>query len=230
MIIRFIVTLVAVTAFVGFGNADRGQAQSTPTSQAATLAAVQRGVSLSTLAAQGNPYVHVERVQLSPADCARLLAGVPAAQAAQVQAQQCSMLHYSFGANHLPVPARMPGAPGASAGTGSSGCCGYWYWWWWDDLCNGISCSIWDFHLNEDGVADGNNVYQWHTNCTASGLGSTVTWCGYLFNGGGAPYYGMEFGVNGSVCIGIGPATYCYGHGMRRWIDDWGDPTTVYNW
>jgi hypothetical protein len=227
--IKSIVTAV-VAALVGVGNADLGHAQSTPTSRAATLAAVESGVPLSTLAAQGNPYVRVEHVDLSAGDCTRLLAGVPAAKMAQVQAEQCSMLHYSFGANHLPVPAHTSGAPEASAGTASSACCGYWYWSWWDDLCNGLSCNVWDFHLNEDGVANGYNVYQWHTNCTASGLGSTVTWYGYMFNGGGWPYYGMEFGCNGTVCVGIGPASYCYGHGMRRWIDDWGDPSTFYDW
>lgn len=93
-----------------------------------------------------------------------------------------------------------------------------------------MGCGTWEAHMFEDGVANGTNVYQWGATCTASGLGDTVNWNGYFYNGGGPPNYGMQFGCDYKICLGIGPATYCYGHGMRRWIDDLGVSSTFYDW
>jgi hypothetical protein len=127
MIRSIVAALVAVSAVVGSVSMTR--AQTAPTSQAATAADIAGGVPLHTLAAQGNPNVKVEPIDLSPSACARLLAGVPAAQVARVRGQQCSMLHYSFHASHLPVPAGrqvVTGAPTPGAVANGSICCGFW--------------------------------------------------------------------------------------------------------
>ena len=125
MIRSIVSALVVVSAVVG--SASLTQAQTVPTSQVATAAAVASGVPLHTLAAQGNPNVKVERVNLSAGDCARMLTGVPASTIGEVRSQQCSMLHYSFHANHLPVPVERGASPSGSAAVATSGvCCGFW--------------------------------------------------------------------------------------------------------
>ena len=126
--IRSILTAV-VAVLVVMGNASMTRAQTVPPSTAATAAALARGVPLHVLAAQGNPNVIVQHVTLPPATCSKLLTGVPASQVAYVQARYCSFLHYSFHADHLPIPAgEVPptGAPSSRASASASICCGYW--------------------------------------------------------------------------------------------------------
>jgi hypothetical protein len=86
--------------------------------------------------------------------------------------------------------------------------------------------------MTEDGVANGSHVWQWNHGCTAGGAFGTMDggWCGYLYNGGGWPYYAMQFGLNGRACIITSWGTGCYNHGMRRWIDDYGNLSTFYYW
>jgi len=125
MIRSIVSALVVVSAVVG--SASLPQAQTAPTSQAATAAAVASGVPLHILAAQGNPNVKVERVNLSAGDCARMLTGAPASMTGQARSQQCSMLHYSFHANHLPLPVERSTSAAGSAVVATSGiCCGFW--------------------------------------------------------------------------------------------------------
>jgi len=231
MIRSIVAALVAVSAVVG--SASMTLAQSAPPSQAATAAEVASGVPLHTLAAQGNPNVKVERIDLSPSACARLLVGVPAARLAQARAQQCSMLHYSFYASHLPVPAGrqvVSGAPTAGVVANGSICCGFWYFTNDDELTDITNGNIWSANEWEDGVANENNVYNWHNQCTPGGLGVAINSCFVNFNGGGPPYYGLQYGMD--ICTGLVTSwvSFCFHHGQRRWIDDWGDPTTYYDW
>jgi hypothetical protein len=124
MIRSIVSALVVVSAVVS--NASLTQAQIAPTSLLATAAAVASGVPLHILAAQGNPNVKVERVNLSAGDCARMLTGAPASMTGQARLQQCSMLHYSFHANHLPVPVERGASASGSAVVADSGiCCGF---------------------------------------------------------------------------------------------------------
>jgi hypothetical protein len=230
--IRIIVSaLMALTAVVG--SASMTRAQTAPTSPAATAAEVAGGVPLHTLAAQGNPNVKVERVDLAPSDCARMVAGVPAAKVAQTRAQQCSMLHYSFHANHLQIPAGAnltTGAPTSGTVATSSTCCGFWYYTNDDELTDITNGNVWSANEWEDGVANGNNVYSWHNQCTPGGLGVTINDCFTNFNGGGAPYYGLQYGMD--ICTGLVTqlVSFCFHHGQRRWIDDFGATSTYYDW
>ena len=85
---------------------------------------------------------------------------------------------------------------------------------------------------SETGLANGSNVYQWSHGCTPSGFQVSNVWCGSQYNGGGWPTYGMLFGYDANVCtvklgsVGAG----CFAHGMRRWIDDYGNLSTFYYW
>lgn len=184
--IRSILTAIVAGAIV-VSSASIAQAQSAPVSPAATAAAIARGVPLHTLAAQGNPNVRVQRVNLLPGDCARLLAGVPAAEVVQARAQHCSMFHYSFHANHLPVPTASNRATGVSeisgAVTNGSICCGFWYYTNDDELTDIANGTVWSANQWEDGVANGRNVYAWHNQCTPVGLGVAIDDCFTNFNG-----------------------------------------------
>lgn len=194
--------------------------QTAPVSQAIG----PNGVPLDVLA-RTDPNVVVTRESLPAAQCTQLLSAAKA-KSATLPANACDFVHYSYGVNHQAVPAGTTGAVAIASGMDP----GYWYWSFWDEVTDVTGGNVWKFHLNEDGEANGQHVYQWHTNCTPSGLGTSISWCGYFYNGGGAPNYGMQFGLDGKVCIGIGPAQYCYAHGIRRWIDDSGNPSTVNTW
>ena len=74
--------------------------------------------------------------------------------------------------------------------------------------------------LEEDGVYNGSNIWQYHVWCTASGVANTCTWRGYNYNGGGSPKYAMQFGENSCVGAVLNGAQVCIGHGQRRWIND----------
>ena len=231
MIRLIVAAMVAASAIVSSDSLSR--AQTAPTSPAATAAAVASGVPLHTLAAQGNPNVTVQRVDLPVAACSKLLAGVPAPKFAQARTEQCSMLHYRFHANHLPIPARSTSIAGPAvtgAVTTSSVCCGYWYYTNDDELTDITNGYVWSANEWEDGVANGNNVYNWHNQCTPGGLGVAINSCFVNFNGGGAPYYGLQYAMD--ICTGLTTSwvSFCFHHGQRRWIDDWGNPSTYYYW
>jgi len=217
--IKCIVTALAAVSVI-VDNASLTHAQTTPITPAATAAAIAGGVPLHTLAARGNPNVRVERIHLSPADCARVLAGVPAAKRTEAREQQCSMLHYSFHANHLPVP----------ASRASALCCGFWYYSNSDELTDISGGTVWSANEWEDGDANGANVYTWHNQCTPGGLGVAIDDCFTNFNGGGAPYNGLQDAMD--ICTGLTTqwVNFCFHHGQRRWIDDWGNPSTFYYW
>jgi hypothetical protein len=129
----------------------------------------------------------------------------------------CQARLYTFGRNHQALP------KGTTAGNG------YWYYSYSDKECSIYGCWYWSVNLTMDGVANGSRVWQWNEGCSPGGYDTSCTWLGYLYNGGGWPYYAMQFGENSQSCVGpynIG----CFAHGQRQWIDDWGDPTTYYNW
>jgi len=229
MIRSIVSALVVVSAVVG--SASLTQAQTAPTSQVATAAAVASGVPLHILAAQGNPNVKVERVNLSAGDCARMLTGAPASTTGQARSQQCSMLHYSFHANRLPLPVERGASVSGSEAVANSGvCCSFWYYTNDDELTDIVNGTVWSANEWEDGVANGNSVYAWHNQCTPAGLGVAIDNCFTNFNGGVAPYYGLQYGMD--ICTGLTTQwlSACFHHGQRRWIDDWGDPSTFYYW
>jgi hypothetical protein len=159
-------------------------------------------------------------------------------QAAPSKDQSCQFLEYSLHVNHRSVPAGKQFNWDSSALAGSSSANAaslsvrpatspsdpYWYWHDWDQICSFYGCWYMSFSLEEDGVANGWYVWQWNEYCTPGGYGTSILpgGCFYLHNGGGAPYHGVQFGLNGQFCVGpygIG----CINHGMRRWISLWGD-------
>ena len=99
-----------------------------------------------------------------------------------------------------------------------------------DELTDITNGNVWSANEWEDGVANGNNVYNWHNQCTPGGLGVAINSCFVNFNGGGPPYYGLQYGMD--ICTGLVTSwvSFCFHHGQRRWIDDYGDPTTYYDW
>ena len=111
-----------------------------------------------------------------------------------------------------------------------SGVAGYWYWSWQDQICSIYGCWYWSLASWEDGIANGYNVWQWHHTCTPSGINASITWCGSFFNGGGWPNYAMQFGLNGQQCFNYPWGQVCFQHGLRRWINDWGNPGYFYYW
>lgn len=171
-----------------------------------------------------DPAIHMEILTLSSASCAALNQASPAA------APTCQLRHYWNGTTHLALPQGTNKAASVASG--------YWYWWAWDQLCSANDpgthdgCRYWSFTMTEDGVANGHNVWQWNHGCTAGGFFGSVDgqWCGYLYNGGGWPHYAMQFGLNGRACLITAWGTGCYNHGMRRWINDWGNLSTFYSW
>jgi hypothetical protein len=169
-----------------------------------------------------DPTVHIETLKLPATSCS--------AKELARSTGKCQILHYwKTGATRLPL----------SRGTqviSASG--GYWYWWAWDQICSSNDpgthdgCTYWSFTMTEDGVANGSHVWQWNHGCTAGGFFGSVDgqWCGYLYNGGGWPNYAMQFGLNGKACLITAWGTGCYNHGMRRWINDYGNRSTFYSW
>ena len=165
------------------------------------------------------PGVTVEQITLSPALCAALN-GVRSGAA-----PGCVGLHYSLGTNHEALPT---GTTAPQKGITPSSYA-YWHWSYSDWICSIAGCWLASLTLWEDGVANGTYVWQWDVTCTPGGQNTNVQWCGYLHNGGNWPYYAMEFGLNGQFCIGpwgLG----CINHGIRRWINDWGQPAGFSSW
>ena len=134
----------------------------------------------------------------------------------------CRAKLYTYSRNHQALP------------IGTTAASGYWYWSASDEECSIYGCWYWSANLWMDGVANGSNVWQWNVGCTPGGYETycgygSGQWYGYFYNGGGWPYYAMQFGDNSKSCV----APYnvgCYNHGQRQWINDWGNPTTYYNW
>lgn len=96
--------------------------------------------------------------------------------------------------------------PTAIAGAIANGsvCCGFWYYTNDDELTDIRNGTVWSANEWEDGVA--------------------ITDCFTNFNGGGSPYSGPHYALD--MCIGLttGWLPFCFHHGQRGWIDDWGDP------
>lgn len=152
-------------------------------------------------------------IRLAPRACAEYNRAYPGS------VPDCQARLYTYGRDHQALPA---GSRSASPNS-------YWYWSYSDEECSIYGCWYWSVNLSMDGVADGSNVYQWNVGCSPGGYGTSCTWKGYLYNGGGWPYYAMQFGENSQSCVGpygIG----CFAHGQRQWINDYGTPTTYYNW
>ena len=134
----------------------------------------------------------------------------------------CRAKLYSYSRNHQALPKETTAASS------------YWYWTASDEECSIYGCWYWSANLWMDGVANGSHVYQWHVGCTPGGYETycgydSGQWYGYFYNGGGWPNYAMQFGENSKSCV----APYnvgCFSHGQRQWINDWGNPTTYYNW
>lgn len=200
-------------ALLVLGSIGAALVGTTPSAQAASLPhtlSSARAASLDLSHLFGtDPRVHQDRLTLPAASCTALRQAQPGAS--------CQILHYWAVANHQPLPQGKQ----AAANTG-------WYWWAWDEI-DGIG-GIWSFTLSEDGWATGSNVWMWNEGCTAGGLQSTVTWCGDLYNGGGSPNYAMQFGLNGVVCAPTPWGCINANHGMRRWIDDNGNPAGFNYW
>jgi hypothetical protein len=178
------------------------------------------------------PGATVQTLTLDPQQCAAVKQTAPSTD------QSCQFREYSLHVNHRSVPAgkqfnwdssALMVSSSASAASllvspATSSSDPYWYWHDWDQICTIAGCGVMSLSLEEDGVANGWYVWQWNVTCTPGGWGTSILpgGCFYLHNGGGAPYYGIQFGLNGQACVawnGIG----CFNHGMRRWISRWGD-------
>ena len=171
------------------------------------------------LAPPPGAHITVRTITLQPGSCAML-------NEAPSSAGGCQAVLYSYGRNFQPLPV---GVRYAASGPDVLAA-GYWYWSWWDQMCSAYGCWYSSFTLQEDGVANGSNVWQWNKYCTPGGINTNITWCGYNYNGGGYPYYAMQFGLNGTGCPIINGGPFCINHGMRRWIDDWGNPGYYTQW
>jgi hypothetical protein len=174
--------------------------------------------------------VTTEIVTLPAAQCAAMNKALAAS--GQRTDPTCRAVHQSYGQNNLALPAGTTLATSRNFLTGNTAyaAAAYWYWSWWDQECSIYGCWFWGVSLWEDGVANGSNVWKWNEGCTASGYNTTVTWCGFFYNGGGWPYWAMQFGENSSSCAFINGGPACFGHGQRRWIDDWGNPSGYSYW
>lgn len=173
--------------------------------------------------------VKEEVVTLPAAQCA----GMNQALTAQGLAAEadCRAIHGSYGFSHRPLPAGTVTRTSALLNAGTAYASVAWFTWgWYDYECALYGCWYWKVTLEEDGVANGANVYQWHVWCTPSGVNTSCTWTGYNYNGGGYPYYAMQFGENSCSYVIVRGLYFCIGHGMRRWIDDWGNGGGFSNW
>ena len=160
--------------------------------------------------------LHSESVTAGSAQCAALRA----------LHQGCVLVHRWSGANHQSV---------AAVSAGLSVPPGYWYWSWYDQECNGLPpvCGVWSLTSTEDGIANGTSILEWNHGCTPGGFLTSVSWCGYLYNGGANVGNGcceMQFGLNGEYCIASRWGGGCISHGMRRWMWADGRPGTFSAW
>jgi hypothetical protein len=51
-------------------------------------------------------------------------------------------------------------------------------------------------------------------------------------NGNGQLASGLPYQYGMDICTGLvtGWVSFCFHHGQRRWIDDYGNPSTYYSW
>jgi hypothetical protein len=153
----------------------------------------------------------IRMITLNPETCAEYNRAYPGT------VPNCQAKLYSYGQSNLTLP------------KGTAAASGYWYWSAGDTECPPAGCGLWSAHLTMDGVANGSHVYQWNVGCTASGYGESCTWDGYFHNGGGWPYYSMQFGEDGQFCVapfGVG----CFNNGIRQSVTDSGRLTGFYDW
>lgn len=171
-----------------------------------------------------------EIITLPPAQCAEMNNALAAA--GHEADADCRAIHKSYARNHLPLPAGT--ITGASRGLFSGGTAvassAYWHWSNMSYECAIYGCWYWQVKLTYDGVANGDHVWAWNVGCTATGYNTTCGWTGYLYNGGGWPHYGVQFGENSTSCAAFAGGPACFGHGQRQWVDDWGDPFGYYAW
>lgn len=204
-----------------------GAAYGPNASAAQTAGALQQGARLEDLYRAGNPFVTRETLHLSPARCQQLIVAAPTPLRPQVSTRLCTLLHYHFAATlptlpaHLPLPAAIPRTAWLPPG---------WSYWTNDDvLCSYFGC----WYAGSDDWSDGDtnfhSVWAWHQQCTPSGL-AVAGPCFVNFNGGFAPYYGLQLVDDFRICIGSGWLSFCVAHGQRRWIDDQGGLSTYYWW
>lgn len=197
-----------------------------------TVEAVREGAHLQDLYGVGNPHVTRQLTTLSPAQCQQRIAAAPARLRSQAQALDCTRVHYHFHAARLPLPAGIN--PQQSAGplfretARAALLAGWWYWTDSNMECD-LFCSGWGSTDWADGVDNGASVWDWHQQCTAFGIAQQVTRF-TNFNGGPPPYYGLQLVDDFKVCLGTGWVSFCASHGMRQWIDWYGDPTTYYDY
>jgi hypothetical protein len=173
--------------------------------------------------------VSSEVVTLPAAQCAEMNQALKAK--GQSGEADCRAIHRTYGHNHQPLPAgTVARTSNTLAGAGTVYASDYWHWDRWDQECALYGCWYWAVTLTEDGVANGSNVWQWNVWCTASGVNTSCTWRGSSYNGGGWPYYAMQFGENSCSSVIVNHFYFCINHGMRRWIDDWGNAAGFSNW
>jgi hypothetical protein len=165
----------------------------------------------------------VTMITLSIAECAAMNTAVVAAGKPAVAS--CLAELQSYGQNRLALPAGTRTAAARSLLPSSVvyAAAAYWYWSRWDKACSIYGCWFWSTTLQEDGVANGTNVWEWNIYCTPTGYNTNITWCGFSHNGGGWPYYSIQFGLNSQSCTFYSGGPACSGHGIRVSIDDWGN-------
>jgi hypothetical protein len=166
--------------------------------------------------------VHKEFVTLPAAACANMNTTLVAEGKPAVAS--CQMVHTYWSINHAPLPSgtTLVGSRFSDHIALASVPPGYWYWAYRANWCSIYGCWYLGFYLNVDGIANGTNVWEWNKGCTPGGINSAIDWCGFLYNGGGSPYYAMQFGLNGHQCIVANQGTLCYNHGIRMWVNDSG--------
>jgi hypothetical protein len=210
----------------------------------ALVCALLPGTVMTTMASGGHPapppgfrpatgppagaLVETELLTIPAAQCDVMNKGLASQGLAPVTS--CEVEHRSYGVNHGPLPAGSKLAGALFSNRVAQADAAYWYWYRWDEICSIYGCWYMSFTLSEDGVANGSNVWQWNVGCSPGGINTSISWCGSLYNGGGWPYYAMQFGLNGQACVILSGGTVCAQHGMRRWIDDWGNPGGFSRW
>lgn len=128
---------------------------------------------------------------LSPADCAQLNAEHPRA------APNCKVRDYFLktGGSHQPLPAGTRFTGGSDTNSAFSPPYYQWGWYSYVQCSYLLGCNGWNVNMQIYGVANDVHVYQWYHYCTPGGnlVDNTVTWCGYLYNGG---TYNSQVGCN----------------------------------
>jgi hypothetical protein len=171
----------------------------------------------------GAAVVKSEKITLGAAECKAIgMSGK----------SSCTAEHRWYSANHRALPAGTQVASGPSlfADHVALAAGPYWYWSVYDQICSIYGCWYGSLSSWEDGAANGTNVWQWDHGCSPGGYNTSITWCGSFYNGGGWPYYAMQFGMNGNACLIVSYGTGCFNHGLRRWVDDYGNPGYFSSW